>query len=305
MTEWILQQELVDVPECLVLLALARVAQHTDDRELARDCEMMARATLQQVPHDYEIRRDLVLVLMLQALGRGDDEGLDEAFGLLGEFRRDSVLPLLGRDNCDDPQAVRAALRIRAFGIADQVIEHAQVRADANPAVPSLRASVAHARGLRHDDIAQLRAAVQDLAAGPRPLALASALEDFGVLAAAHGGRDEGVDALGRALELYAGCGATWDARRVRRRLRSLGVRRRLVATERPDHGWAALTPAELEVAHLIGRGLTNKAAAERLFVSPNTVATHVRQVFAKLGVRSRAELAIRLSTDAPSSATK
>ena len=301
MTEWILQQEVIDVPECLVLLALARVAQHTDDRELARGCERMARATLEGVPHDHEMRRELVLVLILQALGRDDDEVLAETFGLLGELRMDSVLPLLGRENCDDPQLVRGALRIRAFDIADQVIEQAQARADANPEVPSMRASVAHARGLRHDDIAELRSAVRDLTAVPRPLALASALEDLGALAARQGGREEGVDALGRALELYAGCGATWDARRIRRRLRALGVRRRLITAERPDQGWAALTPAELEVAGLIGQGLTNKAAAERLFVSPNTVGTHVRHVFGKLGVRSRAELAVRIAA-APAS---
>jgi DNA-binding NarL/FixJ family response regulator len=44
------------------------------------------------------------------------------------------------------------------------------------------------------------------------------------------------------------------------------------------------------------GEGLTNKAVAERLFVSPNTVGTHVRHVFEKLGVRSRTELAGRIA---------
>jgi MYXO-CTERM domain-containing protein len=62
--------------------------------------------------------------------------------------------------------------------------------------------------------------------------------------------------------------GATWDARRVRGRLRAQGVRRRLVATERPDKGWAALTESELTVVRLVAEGLTNRDAAERLFVS-------------------------------------
>jgi DNA-binding CsgD family transcriptional regulator len=87
----------------------------------------------------------------------------------------------------------------------------------------------------------------------------------------------------------------------VRRRLRDLGVRRRLVAIDRPDNGWAALTPTELDVARLLGQGLTNRAAAERLYISPNTVGTHARNVFRKLGVRSRAELASLLATDAQS----
>jgi DNA-binding CsgD family transcriptional regulator len=140
---------------------------------------------------------------------------------------------------------------------------------------------------------------VRDLTSAPRPLALASALEDLGALSAREGNQDEAVDALGRALELYAGCGASWDARRVRQRLRALGVRRRLVSIQRPDRGWAALTPTEEEVARLLGQGLTNRAVAERLFVSPNTVGTHVRHVFGKLGVRSRAELAARIVADA------
>jgi DNA-binding CsgD family transcriptional regulator len=86
--------------------------------------------------------------------------------------------------------------------------------------------------------------------------------------------------------------GATWDARRVRGRLRVLGVRRRFVSAERPASGWAALTDSELEVVRLVAGGLTNRDAAERLFVSPHTVGTHLRHVFTKLDVNSRVELA-------------
>ena len=304
-TEWIFQREMIDIPlrippDCAGLLALARVAQHTDDRELAQMCEKIARVTL-EAGAAYECRRHLALLLILQALGRQDDRGLSGGFALLDERRTESVLPLLGRENYDDPLAVRAALRIQALDIADFVIDQAQARADANPGVLSMRASVAHARGLRHDDLSELRSAVRELTGGPRPLALASASEDVGALAAHMGSPDEAVDALGRALELYAGCDAVWDACRVRRRLRALGVRRRLVTTDRPDHGWAALTRTERQVAQLIGQGLTNKVVAERLFVSPNTVGTHARHVFGKLGVRSRAELAARITADTAS----
>jgi DNA-binding CsgD family transcriptional regulator len=297
--EWVLQREIMSVLESLALLALARVALHTGDRDLARDCEKTARATLAVETDDYEMRRSLALALILLALGRGDDKGLGRLVGVLEEFRPDSVLPLGGRDNCDEPQVVRAALRIGALDMADLVTGEAQARAAKNPAVASLQGSAAHARGLRHQDTAELRSAVQHFAGGPRPLVLASALEDLGALSAREGRRDEAVDALGRALESYAGCGATWDARRVRQRLRGLGVRRRLVTTDRPGDGWAALTPTEAQVAQLIGEGLSNKAVAERLFVSPNTVGTHVRHVFEKLGVRSRTELAGRIARDA------
>src|SRR5204862_4530797 len=98
-------------------------------------------------------------------------------------------------------------------------------------------------------------------------------------------------------LAIYAEIAASGDARRVRSRLREFGVRRRLVTTEPETTGWAALTTSELTVARLVADGLTNREVAERLFVSPHTVNSHLRHVFAKLGIKSRVELA-RLTTD-------
>jgi DNA-binding CsgD family transcriptional regulator len=45
-------------------------------------------------------------------------------------------------------------------------------------------------------------------------------------------------------------------------------------------------------VAGLIARGMTNRQAAERMFLSPHTVSTHLRRMFSKLDIASRAELA-------------
>jgi predicted ATPase/class 3 adenylate cyclase/DNA-binding CsgD family transcriptional regulator/tetratricopeptide (TPR) repeat protein len=70
----------------------------------------------------------------------------------------------------------------------------------------------------------------------------------------------------------------------------------------RPSAGWASLTPTELEVTKLVAEGLTNPQIAERLFVAPGTVKTHLSHVFAKLSLSSRAELAseaTRRSADA------
>jgi hypothetical protein len=61
------------------------------------------------------------------------------------------------------------------------------------------------------------------------------------------------------ALEIYADTGASWDARRVRGRLRKRGVRRSLAPVERPDTGGRALTDSELEVVGLVSQGLTNR----------------------------------------------
>ena len=60
----------------------------------------------------------------------------------------------------------------------------------------------------------------------------------------------------------------------------------------RPATGWGSLTPAELDVVRLVAEGLPNRSVAERLFVSPRTVSTHLTHVFDKLAVTSRAELA-------------
>ena len=68
--------------------------------------------------------------------------------------------------------------------------------------------------------------------------------------------------------------------------LRGRGVRKR------PSSGWDALTPTELQVAGLVGDGLSNKDIGTRMFVSPRTVQSHLRHVYDKLDIRSRVQLA-------------
>jgi DNA-binding CsgD family transcriptional regulator len=63
-------------------------------------------------------------------------------------------------------------------------------------------------------------------------------------------------------------------------------------AGQQATSGPASLTQTEHRVATLIAAGHTNKTAATELGVSINTIATHLRAAFVKLGVRSRVQLA-------------
>jgi DNA-binding CsgD family transcriptional regulator len=56
---------------------------------------------------------------------------------------------------------------------------------------------------------------------------------------------------------------------------------------------WLDLTGAEVRVADLVARGMTNRATAEELNVSPHTVDAHLKHMYAKLGIHSRVELTL------------
>ncbi len=70
-------------------------------------------------------------------------------------------------------------------------------------------------------------------------------------------------------------------------------ARRRRHERGRPLTGWSALTPAECEVARLVAQGCTNADIAEQLFVSVNTVKTHLTHIYQKVAVEGRTELAV------------
>lgn len=60
----------------------------------------------------------------------------------------------------------------------------------------------------------------------------------------------------------------------------------------RVQPGWRGLTPAELSVTRLVAEGLSNPEVASRLYLSRKTVETHLKRIFLKAGVESRAQLA-------------
>ena len=92
---------------------------------------------------------------------------------------------------------------------------------------------------------------------------------------------------LGRALEGFRLLGARPWTEKAAGELRAAGA-----ATGRPPADAAiSLTPQQLEIAQLAAQGLTNKQIGERLFLSHRTVATHLYQLYPKLGIPSRAAL--------------
>jgi DNA-binding NarL/FixJ family response regulator len=93
---------------------------------------------------------------------------------------------------------------------------------------------------------------------------------------------------LRTALEAFEDLGATRWAARAAHELRASGetARRRDVTTA------TQFTAQERQVATLVRQGLSNRDAAAQLSLSPRTVDFHLRNVFSKLGLSSRAELA-------------
>lgn len=270
------------------VVALGRVAIHTGDERQRRETTALASRMLADGTPANRAHGGWLLALGAMADGKpADARAVLDAAAPAGR-----ITPLYPMDVTDEPQLVRIALAAGDARLAADTVAAAEERARRNPGVSSVRAAAAQARGLLDADVALLAEACLLFEAAPRPMALASALEDLGVVQVRTGASTAGVDTLGRALVLYSDAGATWDAGRVRGRLRANGVRRRLVTSTRPDAGWAALTDSELAVVRLIAQGLTNRETAERLFVSPHTVNSHLRHAFTKLGVNSRLELA-------------
>jgi DNA-binding CsgD family transcriptional regulator len=272
------------------IVALGRVALHQGNGRLQQRTARLARDLLEDTTPNF--RREAVWLLALQTMATGDPEAAHGWLCALGEDQRTAILPLFPIDVTDEIPLVRIALGAGDDELAEVAAAQADRRAQRNPGVATIVATAAHVRGLLESDVEALERAVDLFATGPRPLAGGYALEDLGVARARAGATDAAIEALDGALVRYTEAGATWDAGRVRSRHRDHGVRRRVVARERAETGWAAMTDSELAVARRVAEGLTNREVAEQLFVSPHTVSSHLRSVFTKLDINSRLALA-------------
>jgi DNA-binding CsgD family transcriptional regulator len=159
--------------------------------------------------------------------------------------------------------------------------------------VPTVRSLALRCQGLFDGEVEPIIEAVTLARQAPLLVEHTGACEDAAWLLAQNGRRNEAAALLGEALERYEQAGADAWAGRVRAKLRSIGIRPGSRGPRhRPTEGWESLTATERAVSLLVAGGLTNGAVARRLYISPHTVNTHLRHVFAKLGVSNRVALA-------------
>jgi DNA-binding NarL/FixJ family response regulator len=145
------------------------------------------------------------------------------------------------------------------------------------------------------EPIPHLEQAVEILADSPARLEHTRALVALGAALRRANRRAEARTPLRRALEQADRSGMLLLARRARGELNAIGTRPRRSALSGPG----ALTPGEHRVAQLAAQGHSNRAIAERLYVTQRTVETHLTHAFQKLDIRSRAELAAALEPPA------
>jgi ATP/maltotriose-dependent transcriptional regulator MalT len=184
--------------------------------------------------------------------------------------------------------------------------EAERAAANAQSTAAALRLRMAASMGDRAAAAVALDAGDSDLAA-KRALAAAAAADEVGApvdaaLARTLAGRalaqagqpERAVTELKHAASKLQACGALRYRGAAERELRGLGHRiyRRTRPGTLDGTGVEALTERELQVARLVVDRRTNPEIAEALFLSPKTVETHMRNIFRKLDVSSRVEVA-------------
>lgn len=161
-------------------------------------------------------------------------------------------------------------------------------------------AVVLHCRALlAADDHASeelFRAALEAHGQAARPFERARTELAFGEALRRARRRVDAREHLHAALSGFEALGAELWAERARVELRASGqtARRRTPSTR------DELTAQELQIARFVAQGLTNREAASQLFLSPRTIAFHLRNIFRKLDISSRTQLA-RLDLDSVS----
>jgi DNA-binding CsgD family transcriptional regulator len=270
----------------------ALIAVHRDEPDA------LAGLTGDIPSHSRRMADDLLTAqaLALDRAGR-PDEALTAFLELLDP---DSTLdfPGLSPDKCLWlTHAVRIAVGLGAGSVAAGAAR-ACTAAAAEQDSPVTAAAALLCRGLSEDGAELVLAAAEAFGRQRLPLFRATALENAAALLAASdpGGARA---AYAEAVTIYADLGAAWDIRRADARMRDVGIRRGVRgARRRPATGWESLTATERTVAGLVAQGRSNPDIAAALYLSRNTVQTHVSHILGKLSCRSRREVAAHVAAE-------
>jgi DNA-binding CsgD family transcriptional regulator len=265
----------------LAWLALLAALQDRDDYDhrLARLEELVAG-------HPLGILSDPVHDLTrwakgTRAAGSGDSVG---AFHHLARFR----MPVLARMAA--PERIEAAVRAGDQAAAGGWTEELARFADATRRSWAL-ATVAYGRALtagQGDAEALFHESLGHHAQAGRPLDAARTQLAYGEWLRRNQRRIDARQHLRDAVEIFQDLRAANLAARANQELRASGE----TARKRDPSTLVKLTPTELQIAQLVSSGLSNKEVATQCWISPRTVAFHLRNVFAKAGITSRGELA-------------
>jgi DNA-binding CsgD family transcriptional regulator len=232
------------------------------------------------------------------ALANGDAAGARSAF----EAKRD-VLAGHGLNDPDlsaEPELAETLARLGEAGEASRAARAALAEAEAQGR-PGALARAHRAAGLATPDhdaaLAAFTAALPLHADAHDAFEEARTRQCLGERLRRAGRRAEAREPLREALASFEALGAAPSARRAAEELRATGE----VVRRRDPASLDELTPQELRVASMLAGGATTREAGAALYLSPKTVEYHLRHVYLKLGVNSRAALAAALgATGAP-----
>ena len=224
-------------------------------------------------------------------LSLGDNEAASERFAPIVESFRAGNAGYAGTcENVALPDAIEVLISLEQLDEAEELVEawehegnrYGVLRTPATTA--RSRALLAAARGDQGGAIAHAEEALQHHRDLPLPFQRARTLIVLGALHRRAKHKAAARAALEEALEILDGMGAVLWADRARAELGRIGGR---AASD-------GLTPTEQRVADLVAEGRSNKQVAVELFVTVRTVEANLTRIYAKLGVRSRTELASR-----------
>jgi len=183
--------------------------------------------------------------------------------------------------------AVRADRRMEGRDL----LERALGQLDGMPS-PRLEQILARARGLLAGPAeagAHFGKALSDPAGDRWPFERAQLQLDYAEWMRRRRRINEAKPLLAGALETFRGLQAKAWAQRAEAELRACGVS--VIASASTPAALAELTPQQREIVFLAGSGLTNREIADRLFLSPRTVASHLYRSYPKLGISGRHQL--------------